>query len=498
MDTTIPAGRRADRLRNRIRGALLRPDEEGYEEARRVWNGAVDRRPALIVRCAGADDVAAAVRYARDHDLPLSVRGGGHSVSGHGVCDGGVMIDLSLLKAVTVDPVARVARAAGGLLWSELDLATQRYGLATTGGSVSSVGIGGVTLAGGFGHLMRRHGLTVDNLRAVDLVTAEGERLRVDARTEPELFWGVRGGGGNFGIATAFEYDLHPVGPVVLGGPVYWPVEQAPQVLRVLRDLAADAPDELGVMLVAQHAPPLPFLPADRYGTPVLGLLLTWCGDIAAGLAATAPLREVGRPLADVVRPVPYRAVQSLLDGGAVPGNAGYWRSHRLPGLTDPVIEEIETAVRSATSPLSLLNGWLVGGAVSRVDPAATAVGARETGVELRHVAVWRPDDPEPERHRDWVRAGWARLRPHATGRQYATFLSDEGAAGVRAAYGDDLGRLVALKDRWDPANVFRLNANIPPSGPAGATPARTAPFLTAEPGAVLSGAAPSTSEGSR
>ena len=219
-------------LRGRFRGALLRPGEEGYDEARRIWNGAIDRRPALIARCAGADDVQAALRFAREHDLPVSVRGGGHSVLGHSVCDGGVMIDLSQMKAVSVDPAARVARAAGGVVWSELDLATQRYGLATTGGTVSSVGIGGLTLGGGFGHLMRRHGLTVDNLRAVDLVTADGDRVRVDADSEPELFWGLRGGGGNFGIATAFEYDLHPVGPLVLGGPVYWPLEQAPQVLR--------------------------------------------------------------------------------------------------------------------------------------------------------------------------------------------------------------------------------------------------------------------------
>jgi FAD/FMN-containing dehydrogenase len=451
-------------LRGRFRGALLRPGEEGYEEARRVWNGAVDHRPALIARCAGADDVAEAVRYAREQELPLSVRGGGHSVLGHSVSDGGVMVDLSLLKAVSVDPAARVARAAGGLVWAELDLATQRYGLATPGGSVSSAGIGGLTLAGGFGHLMRKHGLTVDNLRAVDLVTAEGERLRVDARTEPELFWGLRGGGGNFGIATAFEYDLHPVGPIVLGGPVYWPIDQAPEVLRFLRELAPDAPDELGVMLVAHRAPPLPFLPADRYGTPVLGLIVTWCGDVAEGLRATAPLRAVGTPLADFVRPVPYRAVQSLLDGGAGPGNAAYWRSHRLPTLSDPVIDEIVARAESVTSPLSLLNGWMIGGAVSRVAGDATAVGEREVGFELRLVAVWRPDVPDGERHRAWVRGGWEALRPHAAGRQYATFLSDEAGAGVRAAYGDHYDRLVAVKDRYDPTNVFRLNANIPPS----------------------------------
>lgn len=453
------------RLRTRFRGALLRPGEEGYDEARQVWNGAVDRRPALIARCAGTDDVVAALRFARERELPVSVRGGGHSVAGHGVCDDGLMIDLSLMKAVSVDPATRIARAAGGLLWSELDLATQRYGLATTGGSVSSTGIGGVTLGGGFGHLMRRHGLTVDNLRAVDLVTADGARIRADERHEPELLWGLRGGGGNFGIATAFEYDLHPVGPIVLGGPIFWPLAQAPQVLRVLREFAPDAPDELGVMLVANRAGPVPFLPPDSYGTPVLGLLLVWTGDPADGERAIAPLRTVGTPLGDMIRPVPYRAVQSLLDGGAARGNYAYWRSHRLPDLSDAVIETIVERVESITSPFSLLNGWMIGGAVSRVDPHATAIGAREVGFELRLVAVWPPTDRGSERHTAWVREGWEALRVHSAGRQYAAFLSDEGSAGVRAAYGPHLARLTALKDRYDPANVFRLNANIPPTG---------------------------------
>jgi hypothetical protein len=451
-------------LRASFRGALLRPGEEGYDEARRVWNGAVDRRPALIARCAGADDAREALLFAREQGLPVAVRGGGHSVIGHSVCDDGVVIDLSLMKAVSVDPVERVARAAGGLTWAELDLATQRFGLATTGGTVSSVGIGGLTLAGGFGHLMRRHGLTADNLRAAELVTADGERLRVDAESEPDLLWGLRGGGGNFGIATAFEYDLHPVGPIVLGGPVYWPLEQAPAVLRFLREFAPDAPDELGIMIVAHRAPPLPFLPAERYGTPVLGLLLVWCGDVAEGMRATAPLRSLGTPLADVVRPVPYRAVQSLIDGSAPRGTHAYWRSHRLGTLSDAAIERIVERVGTVTSPFSLVNGWAIGGAASRVAPGATAVGEREVGFELRLIAVWQPGDPDGERHEAWVRDGWEALRPHASGRQYASFLADEGAAGVRAAYGDRLARLTALKDRHDPDNVFRLNVNVPPS----------------------------------
>jgi FAD binding domain/Berberine and berberine like len=448
-------------LRGRFRGALLRPGEEGFEEARRVWNGAIDRRPALIARCAGADDVLQALRFARERELPIAVRGGGHSVVGHSVCDGGVTIDLSHMKAVSVDPAARVARAAAGLTWSELDLATQRHGLATTGGTISSVGIGGLTLGGGFGHLMRRHGLTIDNLRTVELVTADGERLRVDAESEPELFWGLRGGGGNFGIATAFEYDLHPVGPLVLGGPIYWPLVQAHDVLRTLREF--DAPDELGIMIVAHRAPPLPFLPPERYGAPVLGLLPVWSGDLADGARAIAPLRELGTPLGELIRPVPYRAVQSLLDGSAPRGTHAYWRSHRLLTLSDAAIDTIVERVESITSPLSLLNGWVIGGAASRVAAGATALGERDAGFELRLIAVWPPGGPDGERHRGWVRDGWEALRPCAAG-VFPGFLSDEGIDGVRAAYGDRLGRLTALKDRYDPANVFRLNANIPPS----------------------------------
>ena len=453
----------ARRLRSRFRGALLRPGEEGYAEARRVWNGAIDRHPSLIARCAGADDVAEAVRFAREHDLLVSVRGGGHAVAGHAVCDGGLMIDLSLMKAVRVDPGARVARAAGGLLWRELDAATQPFGLATTGGIISHTGIGGLTLGGGLGHLMRKHGLTVDNLLAVDLVTADGERRRVDAERDPELLWGLRGGGGNFGIATALEYRLHPVGPMVLGGPIFWRLEDAPEVLRFLRDFAPTAPEGLGITMAMMLAPPAPFLPLAQVGRPVLGLVLAWAGDLDQGEQATAPLRGLGSPIAELVRPVPYVALQSALDGGAPHGRHYYWKSHRLAGLPDPAIEVLVERVASITSPFSQISGWAMGGAVSRVAPEATAVGEREVGFDLSLAAAWPPADPDPGRHLAWVRGGWEALRPYSVG-VYVNFLSDEGTAGVQAAYGKRLARLTALKDRHDPDNVFRLNANIPPS----------------------------------
>jgi FAD/FMN-containing dehydrogenase len=445
-------------LRSRFRGALLRPGEEGYEEARRVWNGAIDRRPALIARCAGADDVAAAVRFARDTDLPISVRGGGHAVAGHAVNDGGIVIDLSLMKAIRVDPAARTARAAGGVLWRELDAATQSHGLATPGGIISHTGIGGLTLGGGLGHLMRKHGLTVDNLLAVDLVTADGERIRVDDESDPELLWGLRGGGGNFGVATALEYRLHPVGPLVLGGPVFFALDDAPALLRRVREYAPEAPDELGISLALMTAPPLPFLPRAHVGRPVAGLVLAWSGELEAGERALAPLRRGA--LADAIGVLPYVALQSLLDGGAPHGRRYYWKSHRLATLSDDVIGVLLERTANATSPFSQINGWAMGGAVSRVAADATAVGPREVGFDLSLVAAWEAGDG----HHEWVRDGWDALRRHSTG-VYANFISDEGRAGVEAAYGDRLARLTALKDRMDPANAFRMNANIAPSG---------------------------------
>lgn len=457
------SGRAFEDLRARFRGALLRPTEEGYDEARRIWNGAIDRRPALIARCVGVDDVVAAVRFARERDLLVSVRGGGHAVAGHAVCDDGLMIDLSLMKAIRVDSAARTACAAGGVLWGELDRATQQFGLATTGGIISHTGIAGLTLGGGLGHLMRKLGLTVDNLLSVDLVTADAERMHVDAETEPELFWGLRGGGGNFGIATAFEYWLHPVGPIVLGGPIFWPLADAPEVLRFVRDFAPGAPDELGITIAARLAPPMPFLPPEQYGKPVLALILVWAGSPAEGQKAIAPLREIATPIADVVRPVPYLSIQSMLDGGAAHGMHYYWKSHRLPRLTDEVIDVIVSRVESIPTPFSQISGWAVGGAVSRGNSESTAVGEREVGFELNITASWPPSDPNGERHRAWVREAWEAMRSFSVG-VYANFLSDEDAAGVKAAYGARLKRLTALKDRYDPTNFFRMNANIPPS----------------------------------
>jgi hypothetical protein len=351
------------------------------------------------------------------------------------------------------------------VLWGELDRATQGAGLATTGGVISHTGIGGLTLGGGLGHLMRKLGLTVDNLLGADVVTAGGDRIHADDRTEPDLFWGIRGGGGNFGIVTAFDYRLHPVGPMVLGGPVVWPLADAPEVLRFVGGFAREAPDDLGITIAARLAPPMPILPPDRYGKPVVLVLVVWAGDLAEGRTAIAPLLEVGTPIAELVRPVPYVAIQSMLDGGAPHGMHYYWKSHRIPALSDDVIDALVERVESITSPFSQIGGWAVGGAVSRADPETTAVSERERGFgfQVNITAAWPPRDPEGDRHAAWVREGWEVLRPHAAG-VYANFLSDEGATGVVEAYGDHLGRLRSLKDRYDPTNFFRLNANIRPS----------------------------------
>jgi FAD binding domain/Berberine and berberine like len=462
IDMQIPETDVAE-LRTRFRGALLQPGEEGYDEARRIWNGAIDRRPALIARCAGADDVVEAVRYAKERDLLVSIRGGGHAVAGHAVCDDGLMIDLSLMKSIQVDAKARTARASGGVLWSELDRATQQEGLATTGGIISHTGIAGLTLGGGFGHLMRKHGLTVDNLSAVELVTADGEQVRADAETQPDLFWGLRGGGGNFGIATALEYRVHPVGPLVLGGPVFWSSADAPRVLRFLRDFAPEAPDELGISIAMMLAPPLPSLPPEQIGKPVICLVLVWAGSFAEGERALEPLRRIGSPIADAVRPVPYLFLQSMLDGGAPHGRHYYWKAHRLPTLSEEVIDVLLERLGSMPTPFSQIGAWAVGGAVSRIATGATAIGDRDIGFEVSIIAAWPPFDSAAESHTAWVREGWEALRPHAAG-VYANFLSDEGPEGVEAAYGARLARLTVLKDRFDPTNFFRLNANIPPS----------------------------------
>jgi hypothetical protein len=437
---------------------LVRPGDPAYDEARRVWNGAIDRRPALIARCATPQDVAAALELAHDRDLRVAVRGGGHSIAGWSVIDDGLVIDLSPMKTIDVDVANRTARAGAGVLWGELDAATQAHGLATVGGIVTHTGIAGLTLGGGIGWLMRKHGATVDNLLAADVVTVDGDPIKAD----DELLWGLRGGGGNFGIVTSFEYRLHDVGPTVLGGPLYYALEDGPEVLRFYRDLVSDAPDELTTILNLRMAPPLPFLPPELHGKPVVTVATCYSGELDRGEAVLAPLRAFGTPLVDAIAPRPYVDLQRLFDPSVPHGWHYHWRSCELPPLTDAAIDTLVDHAARITSPRSYIIVFQLGGAVAR--GADTAFSQRDAAHDVNINAVWLPDDEEGDRHVRWVRHCHAALEPYARDRVYVNFLEDEGPERVRAAYGAAThDRLVALKRRYDPANVLRSNQNISP-----------------------------------
>ena len=458
--TIVDAGALADALR----GDVIVPGDDRYDQARQVWNGDIDRRPPLIARCADADDVATVVGFAADRGLPIAVRGGGHSVAGHALCEDGVVVDLSGMRAVRVEP-GRVAMAhvQGGALWRDVDNGTQAHGLAVTGGIVSHTGVGGLTLGGGLGHLMRHCGLTLDNLVEADLVTADGRRVTVNASTDPELFWGLRGGGGNFGVVTRFGFRLHRVGPAVLAGMVIHPLEAAHKVLAYYRDLVEDAPDALGTIVNLRLCPPISAVPEHLHGTPVLAMVVCWSGDLDEGAIQLRPLREFGRPILDTIAPMTYVDLQHLVDATVVPGNHYYWRSADFERLTDGVIDTVVEYASRITSPISAMPIYHLGGAVGRVPADETAFGAR-AGHNVNMFAGWRPGDGDRDRHVAWVRDYSDAMAPHATGK-YVNFLSDEGADDIRAAYGHDRWRrLVALKRRVDPSNLFRYNFNIDPA----------------------------------
>jgi FAD/FMN-containing dehydrogenase len=466
-------------LAGSFRGDLFLPTSPGYDTARRIWNGAIDRRPACIARCTGVADVVAAVRFARERELLVAVRSGGHGVGGQALCDDGLVIDLSAMKGIHVDPSTRIARAQAGVLWGELDRETQLSGLATVGGIVTHTGIAGLTLGGGIGWLMRKHGATVDNVLSVDLVTADGAVVTAGADENPELFWGVRGGGGNFGIVTSFEYRLHPVGPVVLAGPVFHALEDASSVLRFYREFAADAPEELTTIFELGVAQPLPFLPAEVHGKPIVMVGACYAGSPHAGVEIVRPLKEFGNPIADLLEPKPYLALQSMFDPFVPHGWHRYWKSVELPPLTDDAIDTLVEHASAQTSPRSYCIVFQLGGAVSRVRGDETAFTQRDAAYNVNINAVWTEDDPEPARHIAWARDFFAALQPHARDRVYLNFLGDEGQDRVRAAYGErTYERLARLKRVHDPTNVFRLNQNIRPGLPTGRAsgPARGRP----------------------
>jgi FAD/FMN-containing dehydrogenase len=437
----------------RIRGAVIRPRDAEFDQARRVWNGMIDKRPALICRCASAEDVRAAVEFAREHQLLVAVRGGGHSVAGHGACDGGLVIDLSPMRGVRVDAEKRLATVQGGANWGDLDRATQAHALAVTGGIVSGTGVAGLALGGGIGWLMRKHGLTADNLLSADLITADGRLLRAGAAENAELLWGLQRGGGNFGVVTELQFRLHPVGPIVLAGWALHPQEKAAEVLRFYRDYAAAAPDELTTIVILRRLPHLPKLPPFLRGMPVIGIAACHCGVIEAGERAVQPLRAFGPPLVDGIGLKPYVEHQTMFDAAQPPGRRNYWKTSYLRELSNAAIDAMLESARRMTSPLSLLALYQLGGAAKLADAAFC----------LNVAATWL-EPAESDRHIAWARESWAEIEPHSSAGAYVNFLGAEQQERVQAAYRQDYERLVALKDRYDPGNFFRLNQNVRPS----------------------------------
>lgn len=452
-------------FRSQLRGALLRPGDAGYDDARALWNGMIDKHPALIARCAGTADVVTAVNFARENELPLSVRGGGHNVAGLAVCDAGLMIDLSPTNGIHVDPQARRVRAQAGALWADLDHETQAFGLAVPGGFVSSTGIAGLTLGGGFGWLSRKYGLTCDNLRSVEIVTADGQVRTASATQNADLFWGVCGGGGNFGVVTSFEYQLQPLGPTVMAGVIIYPFEQARAVLKFFQEYTASAPEELGALAVLRNAPPAPFLPQEIHGKPIVAIFVCYTGSVEEGQRVLQPLKAFGSPIADKIMPKPYTSQQQMLDATAPHGRRYYWKSEYLSGISDAAIDTCIAHAPDESKPYSAALLFQLGGAISRVDAQANAAAHRDAAYVINIQAAWEAPE-ETERYTHWAREFWSAMQPYSTGGVYVNFLSeDEGGDRIRAAYGDRYERLVALKQRYDPTNLFRINQNIRPNG---------------------------------
>jgi FAD/FMN-containing dehydrogenase len=450
--------RSSDALRAQIAGSVLSPSDGGYEDARRVHNGLIDRRPALVARCSGTADVQAAVRFGRERGLEIAVRGGGHNVAGNAVCDGGLMIDLSAMRGVHVDPRARRARAQGGATWGDYNRETQVYGLASTGGVVSTTGVGGLTLGGGLGWLMGKHGMAVDSLVAVELVTATGEVVRASADEHPDLFWALRGGGGNFGVATWLEYELYPVGPTVTAGLVAHPFAAARDVLRFYRDFTTSLPDELTAFAGVLHAP-------DGSGTKLAAIIVCHAGSLEDGAAAVAPVKRFGSPVMDVIGPMPYPAVNMLFDAGFPRGALNYWKSNFLTALGDTAIDTMIERFAATPSPMSALLLEHFHGAATRVGPTETAFPHRTVGYNFLTVGEWLDAAASPA-NVAWTRDTYAAMAPHFTAGRYVNYLNADEVAEdstVSAAYGPNWKRLRDVKRRYDADNVFHLNQNIKP-----------------------------------
>ncbi len=458
-----------DDFRSKLRGPLLRPDSNSYDDARRVWNSLIDRRPALIALCTGVADVIAAVNFANEHELLLAVRGGGHNVSGSAVCDGGLVIDLSVMRGVRVDRATQTVHAQGGANWGEVDRETQVFGLATTGGNISKTGIGGLTLGGGFGHMRRRYGLSIDNLASVDIVTAGGKCITANAREHSDLFWAVRGGGGNYGVVTSFQYRLHEVGPEVMFALPFYAIEDAESVLSRWRDFVETASDEISSIALFWRFPAMPAFPAECHGRRVVALAAMYAGPADKGEAALQPFRQLGEPLFDMSGRAPYANWQSAFDpffmrGPICSAFYGYWKSLYLSGLPGAAIDGIAAAAREVPSPSNLIALWHMGGAVARVPTTATAFAKRNAPYLLSFDTSWT-EPALSDRLIAWTREKVDAMQQYSPGGAYLNFpgVGEDNENLVRTSYAENYDRLVDVKTKYDPGNLFRMNVNIRP-----------------------------------
>jgi FAD/FMN-containing dehydrogenase len=452
-----------ENMKSDLRGTLLFPGEVGYEKARTLWNAMIDRRPALVVHCAGVKDIKHAVDFARTHGLLTSVKGGGHNIAGSAVCENGLLIDLSGMRSVRVDPKARIAHVEPGATLGDFDAEAQAFGLATPLGINSTTGVAGLTLGGGFGWFSRKHGMTIDNLLAADIITSDGRFLRADERENPDLFWALRGGSGNFGIVTRFEFRLHPIGPGVLTGLVVYPLKEAASALKQYRQFAKDLGDETTVWAVLRKAPPLPFLPPEAHGTEIVAFALFYAGDPEAGRKAVEPVRHFGKALGEFIGVQPYRSWQQAFDPLLTPGARNYWKSHNFADLSDGAIDTTIRYVGSLPSPQCEIFFGQIGGATMRPPDDSTAYPHRNAMYVCNVHGRW--DTPEEDRNCiEWARGFFRDAAPHATGGVYVNFLTDDESDRVTAAYGTNYRRLAEIKKKYDPENLFRTNQNIRPT----------------------------------
>jgi len=451
-----------EELKTAIRGQLMLPDDAGFDEARSIWNAMIDRRPAMILRCAGVADVRRGIAFARENGLPLAIRGGGHNIAGSAVCDDGLVLDFSLMKSVRIDPFAKRAYVEPGATLADFDHEAQAFGLATPLGINSTTGVAGLTLGGGFGWLSRRYGMTVDNLISADVVTADGELLRASAESNEDLFWAIRGGGGNFGVITSFVFELHPVGPMVFGGLVVLPLDQARDALVKYRAATPDMPDELSVWAVLRLAPPLPFLPSDVHGKPVIIFAMCYTGPTANGPSAVAPVKTFGTPVGEHLGEMPYAMWQKAFDPLLAPGSRNYWKSHNLASIDDGLIEALLQSIQNLPSPQCEIFFGQIGAQTQRVPVNATAYSSRDTQYAMNVHGRWE-DPADDDRCISWARAFFDASAPFSLGSVYVNFMTQEEAGRVADAYGPNYERLVAVKSRYDPHNLFSHNQNIRP-----------------------------------